>query len=97
MHFFAAAAGKNTIERLRDVPSEFWIRIGLAILILIVAVVVLRKLAKMNKVVLGVAVVLVITIVGFNWVYERNEPQWATPVVQWLANFFPTKAGAAPR
>ena len=68
-----------------------WLRIGGAIVALIALVIILRKVAKMNKVVLGVVVLLVVTFIGFNWIYERNEPAWATPVVQKLATFFPTK------
>jgi hypothetical protein len=92
MHFLAAAAAsKNTADRLRDIPPEFWVKIGIGVLILIGVVIALRKLAKMNKIVLTIVVLLVCSIVGFNWIYERNEPEWATPAVNWLANYFPTK------
>jgi len=37
---------------------------------------------------------LVAAVVGFNWVYERNEPTWTVPAVRWLAMFFPA-AGKA--
>jgi hypothetical protein len=87
----AAAAGKSTADRLREIPSEFWIKIGIGILIIFAAVVILRKLAKVNKVILTIVVLLVLSIIGFNWIYERNEPAWATPAVQWVSNYFPTK------
>jgi hypothetical protein len=90
MYFLAAAVTKGS-GGLRDVTPEFWMKIGLAVLGLIVVIVVLRKLAKVNKVVLAIGTLLVLSIVGFNWIYERNEPEWATPVVKWLANYFPTK------
>lgn len=82
--FFAATS-------VRDLPSDFWMRLGIGIIGLIIAVTVARKLAQLNKVVLGVVIFVAATILGFNWIYERNEPSWATPVVQWLAEFFPTK------
>ena len=66
-------------------------KIGIAIWVLIVAIIALRKLAKVNNVVLAIGTLLVLSIVGFNWIYERNEPAWATPLVKWLANYFPTK------
>jgi hypothetical protein len=92
MYFLAAAAAsKTTADRLREIPTEFWIKIGIGVLILIGVVIALRKLAKVNKVVLSIVVLLVCSIVGFNWIYERNEPEWATPAVQWLSNYFPTK------
>jgi hypothetical protein len=96
MYFLAAAVTKGP-SGLRDITPEFWMKIGLAVLGLIVVIVVLRKLAKVNKVVLAIGTLLVLSIVGFNWIYERNEPAWATPAVKWLANYFPTKdAIAAP-
>lgn len=92
MHFFAAATVQlNAVERLRQIPTEFWVKMGLGILAIIVLVVVLRKIAHVNKLFLGVGVFLFATIVGFNWIYERNEPGWATPAVRWIANYFPTK------
>ena len=75
----------------RTIPPNFWIGIGVAVLALIVAVIVLRKLAKANKVIVTIVALVVLSVVGFNWIYERNEPSWATPVVQWLAEYFPTK------
>ena len=94
MNFFAAAALPATqavAERLQEIPTEFWVKIGLGIGILIVAVILIRKIAKVNKAFLSVGVLLVVTIIGFNWIYERNEPTWATPAIQWLATFFPSK------
>ena len=87
----AAAASKTSADRLRDISPEFWLKIGLAILIIVGVVIALRKLAKVNKVVLTIVVLVVVSIVGFTWIYERNEPSWATPAVDWLANYFPTK------
>jgi hypothetical protein len=92
MYFLAAAAAsKTTADRMREIPTEFWIKMGIGVLILIGVVIALRKLAKMNKVILSIVVLLVCSIVGFSWIYERNEPEWATPAVQWLSNYFPTK------
>ena len=97
MYFLAAAVtSKSSADRLREITPEFWIKIGIGIVVLIVVVIALRKIAKMNKVILSIIVLLVCSIVGFNWIYERNEPSWATPVVEWLANYFPTKGAARP-
>ncbi len=95
MNFFAAAAPASPSfpDRLREVPPDVWLKLGLGILALIVLVIVLRKLAKMNKFILGFLVLLGLTFLGFNWLYERNEPAWATPFVQAVAGFFPAKPG----
>lgn len=91
---FLATTATTTADRLRQIPTDFWLRLGLAIVVLVVAIVVLRKVAKVNKVILTIGVGLVLSIVGFNWIYERNEPTWATPTVRWLAGFFPSKGTA---
>jgi hypothetical protein len=92
MQFLATAAANQTaLEKLKEIPPAFWWKIGIAVLAVVVAVVVLRKLAGANKIVLSVVVFLVVSIIGFNWIYERNEPEWATPFVEKVAHFFPEK------
>jgi hypothetical protein len=85
----------TVLERLKEIPADFWLRAGVAVVALVALVIVLRKVAKMNKVVLAAVVFLVSTVVGFNWIYERNEPAWATPVIGFLATFMPTKGPVA--
>ena len=98
MTFLAVVATNSTaLDKLKQVPTAFWIKVGLAVLAVIVVVVVLRKLAQMNKVVLTVAVLIVLSVVGFSWIYNRNEPAWATPVVEKLAGFFPSKGSYATK
>lgn len=91
MPTLAAAVGSTAAERFNQIPTEFWLRMGIAVAVLVTAVIVLRKIAKMNKLLLGGIVLMVVSFVGFNWIYERNEPAWATPAVGWLAGFLPTK------
>lgn len=95
MHFLAAAT-QSTAERLKNTPVEVWLKLGAAVAGLILLVFVLRKLARMNRVVLGVVVAVGLTFVGINWIYHRSEPAWATPVVDLLAGFFPSKGKAGP-
>ena len=87
----AAAVG----SRFSAVPVGFWVRSAVFVAALVIAVLVLRKVAKMNKVLLAAIVFVCCTIVGFNWIYERNEPDWATPVVDPLAHFFPSRGKVA--
>ncbi|MSU22212.1 MAG: hypothetical protein EXS32_00115 [Opitutus sp.] len=92
MKFLAVAAPPaTTLDKLKAIPLDFWLRFGLAVLGVIALVFFLRKIAKMNKVVLAVMVAGSVTFVGLNWVYEREEPLWATPAVSFLAGFFPSK------
>ena len=85
----------TTLDKLKAIPPDFWGKLGLGVLIVIALVIFLRKVAKMNKVVLAVVMFLVVVIGGFNWVYERNEPAWATPAVNFLSGFLPSKGSYA--
>jgi hypothetical protein len=93
----AAASTAPAAEKLRHIPMDFWWRIGVAVLAIVAAVILLRKLARVNKVVLAVVVLVVLSIIGFNWIYERNEPAWATPVIEKIAEFLPSKAMIEPK
>ena len=99
MLFLAAVAAPakplTTLDKLKEIPPDFWLRLGVAVLAIIGLVIFLRKIAKMNKVVLTVVIGLIVVIGGFNWVYERDEPAWATPMVSFLAGFLPTKGAVA--
>ncbi|MBI4622546.1 MAG: hypothetical protein HY736_04895 [Verrucomicrobia bacterium] len=91
MLIFAVTKSATIADRLRLIPIDFWLKLGLGVLAIIVAIVLLRKLAHMNKLVLTVVTGLVISFLGFSWIYERNEPNWASPVVNVLSGFFPSK------
>jgi len=82
----------TALEKMQAVPTRVWINIGIAVVLFIVAVVVLRKLAGVNKIWLSVVAFVVLTIVGFNWIYSRNEPAFLTPVIDKIAPFFPTSS-----
>lgn len=86
-----AAATLPIADKLRAIPPEFWFKALIAVVGLIAVVIFLRKITQMNKAIAAVVVLLALTFVGFNWIFERNEPRWATPVVSWLGDFFPTR------
>ncbi len=88
MIFFAAA---STVDKLKQIPPQFWWKVGLVVLGLVVIVLILQKLAGANKVLMAVIAFVVIMIVGVNWIYERNEPAFLTPVVDKIAPFLPSK------
>ena len=88
MSFFLAA---TAAEKLKDVPVSFWINSGLVIAGFVIAVILLQRVAHMNKLVLALIVFVTLALVGFTWVYNRNEPAFLTPVVDAIAPFFPSK------
>jgi len=69
---------------------KVWINVALFLLIFVVALFIIRKAAEMNKVLLAVIIFVVMSIVGFNWIYSRNEPKFLTPIIDPIAKFFPT-------
>jgi uncharacterized membrane protein HdeD (DUF308 family) len=81
----------TTIEKLKQVPKSFWINAAIVILGLVAVVIILRKIKEMNKIVLGLILAIIFVLVGFNWIYERNEPKFLTPFVDMVAPFLPAK------
>ena len=89
--FFAQA--QPTLDRLKTVPPAFWGKVGLGILGVIVVFILIQKVLKINKFLLGGAVFIGGGLLFFNWIYHRSEPKFLTPFVDRIAPFFPT-AGA---
>ena len=87
MPMFALTA----LEKLQKVPPIFWLIVVGAVVGVVVGVVVLRKVAGTNKVVMAVVGFIIITVVGVNWIYDRNEPAFMTPFISKIAPFFPSK------
>lgn len=84
-------AATSTAEKLSKVPPMFWVKVAVGIGAFILAIVLLRKLMQVNKVILIAVSVVTLAVVGFSWIYERNEPEFMTPVVDAIAPFFPSK------
>ncbi len=81
----------TTLDNLKKVPPMTWLKIAAVLAGFVVAIVILRKLARLNKVLLAVIVFVTVVIIGFSWVYERNEPAFLTPLVDQIAPFLPSK------
>lgn len=86
MLFFAV----SVLEKIRHLPRKNLINLGLGILVLLVVVLLIKQARKMNKYVLLAIVVVTVAVLGFNWVYQRNEPKFLTPVIDIIAPFFPS-------
>lgn len=81
----------TTLEKLQAVPTRFWINASIVIAGGALALVLVRHAARMNKYVLTLLIGLFVSTVGFQWIYERNEPRALTPVVDMFAHFLPSK------
>ena len=80
----------TAVEKMQTLPPAVWLKIGIAVAAFIIAVFVFRKVMRMNKVIAGVVVFVVFTVVFFSWVYNRNEPKFLTPLMDRIAPFFPS-------
>jgi len=79
----------NVMEKLRHLPRKDLANLGLVVLVLIVAILIIKQAAKMNRFLLFMIILVTTIVVGFTWVYQRNEPKFLTPLVDGIAPFFP--------
>jgi drug/metabolite transporter (DMT)-like permease len=82
-------AADTTLDKLQKIPPAFWLKLGGCVLAVILVVVILRKVMKTNKFILGGVAFIVCGLVFFNWIYNRTEPAFLTPLVNRIAPFFP--------
>ena len=92
-NYLIFAAATTTLERLEKIPPAFWLKLGIAVLAVIAAVIVIRNVLKVNKFVIDGVVFVTAGLIWFNWIYHRNEPRFLTPLMNRIAPFFPA-AGA---
>ncbi len=80
----------TALEKLQTLPPDVWLKIGIVVGGFIITILVFRRVMKMNKIIAGVIIFVVVTVVFFSWVYNRNEPKFLTPLVERVAPFFPS-------
>ena len=85
MRFFCISA----IEKVRNLPAKDLANLGLIVLVVIVAIFIIKQAAKMNRFLLYMIILVTFMVVGFTWIYQRNEPKLLTPLIDGIAPFFP--------
>jgi len=93
LFFLGATAATTTLDKLKAIPPAFWLKVGIAVLAVILITVVLRKLMSVNSFILGAVVFIAMGGLFLNWLYYRTEPKFLSPVMDRIAPFFPS-AGA---
>jgi len=88
MNWIAALDMSKVTEKL---PPDFWMKTGIFVLIVVAIVLAVRFFQNTNKIFLSLGIAVVVGIVFFNWIYNRNEPAFLTPLIEPLAQFFPSK------
>ena len=74
----------TTMAKLERVPVEFWLKMFSIVAIFALSILLMRSISQMNKVVLTISMFLIVTVLGFNWIYERNEPKILTPAINFI-------------
>jgi len=87
-----AAQPVTTWDKLRAVPTQSWINLGICILAIVIVLRLWRGLKRFNDFAPWIAAGLAGSFILFYWVYERTEPPFMTPIVEKLTFFMPTKA-----
>ncbi len=87
----------TALEKIQTLPPAVWGKIGIAIAAFILTIFLFRRVMKMNKIIAAVIVFVVVTVVFFSWVYNRNEPKFLTPIVERIAPFFPSAGSYASK
>ena len=78
----------TALEAMKELPRDTWLKVGLIIAVIVILAIVLPKVFKMNKIILGVIVFVAGTIVLSTWVTQRNEPKFLTPLIDRIVPFF---------
>src|SRR3954462_8781984 len=87
----------TALEKIQTLPPAIWAKIGIAIAAFILIIFLFRRVMKMNKIIAAIIVFVVFTVVFFNWVYNRTEPKFLTPIVDRIAPFFPSAGSYATK
>lgn len=88
IYWLAALDWSKVTEKL---PPDFLVKTGVFLGIVAVIVLAIKAYQSANKILLSIGIFMVVGIVCFNWIYNRNEPAFLTPVIEPLSNFFPSK------
>ena len=82
----------TTLEKLQKVPPHIWVNAGAGLLVIILGIALVRgALQRMNKWVLLALIIVLCTVLCFNWVWERNEPKFLKPLIDMIAPWFPNR------
>lgn len=80
---------EHILKSYLDMPADFWVKVLIAAVVLVLLLTVLKKMAHVGQVIAIVLVFFAMGVIGYKWVRYRGEPEFMTPVVDFVASFFP--------
>lgn len=86
----------DTTKLNQSLPPDFWLKTGYFLGAVVFIVILVRIYQRSNKLWLGIFITAGFGVLFFNWIYNRNEPKFLTPVINKIAVFFPTKDAERP-
>ena len=86
---YAAYAPLGCLGLVLEVPPpvDFWLRLALVCAGVLGVIWLLRALHRFSKTLYWIILGLFVSFFGYNWVWQRREPPWATPVVERVASW----------
>lgn len=80
------------VQKIQGIPSQVWINLGLCVLGLVIILRLWRTLKNFNDFAPWIVSILASFMLLSYWTYNRNEPQFLSPVVDKLTLLLPTKS-----
>jgi hypothetical protein len=68
-------------------PADFWLRVVLITAVVLAVIGLLRALHRFSKTLYWLVLGCLLSVFAYNWVWQRQEPPWATPVVERVAGW----------
>lgn len=88
----ATASSKPSVwEKVQAVPTATWVSLAITIGVLVILVRVWKGLRELNEFAPWIVLFMVGGSVILYWTYERTEPKILSPVMDFLAQYLPTK------
>lgn len=88
----------SALAAARNLQRDDLVKMGTVLLAFILLFFAIRYIAHTtNKLVFGMVTLLFLSIGFSNWVYNRNEPRFLTPVIDKIAPFLPAAGSYAAK
>ncbi len=79
------------LQSLHPIYNQAWVPYALGVVGIIVGYSILMSLKSLPKLVMYPIIMSASVIVFINWIYNRNEPELLTPIVEFIAPWLPGK------
>ncbi len=82
---------EKLLQSLQPLYSQAWFPYAMGVIGLVFAYSVFKSLKSLPKLVMYPIIMATCVIVFMNWIYNRNEPELLSPIVDLLAPWLPAR------